>query len=285
MVASDGGSYTYATGPTGEVAAAQGGFVFDGVGHGAITVTTAAPDGVSYTCQTSLVNGAVQNVYTFYDSQGQIGQPTTFAFGQTVQLDASTTVTFPTAAPADPGRQSTDYGDVPVLTLDQLNSLRQQQQTQRNAADDPTINQQLALGAAGTVGAGVALGGGLWLFGAGAGATAAGGAPLVLESECAGIGANFGRLGTVIENPGATITSFSQHAEDMALERGMTIDLMNSVVRSPQVVLQQINGTFLYLSGQGAVVLNQAGRVVTTYSPAWFDASVLAVLGATANGG
>ncbi len=134
--------------------------------------------------QTSLANGAVQNVYTFYDAQGRIGQPTPFAFGQTVQLDDSTTVTFPTAAPADPGWQSTDYGPVPVLTTDQLGALRQAQQDLQIAANDPDINRQLALGAGVSIGLGV--GGALvwtWLgSSAVAGATSA--TPLILtEAE------------------------------------------------------------------------------------------------------
>jgi hypothetical protein len=62
------------------------------------------------------------------------------------------------------------------------------------------------------------------------------------------IGQGFGKLGTVVENPGQTISGFTNHGFEMADIRGMTWDIMQSTVESPAAVLRQSAGQYLYLS-------------------------------------
>ena len=41
---------------------------------------------------------------------------------------------------------------------------------------------------------------------------------------------------------------------------------MKSIVGNPTVVLEQAGGRYLYLSGEGAVVMTREGQVVTAYT-------------------
>ena len=92
------------------------------------------------------------------------------------------------------------------------------------------------------------------------------------------LGQSFGKLGTVVENPGLSIAGVNNYAAQRALQRGMTIESMNRVVSNPAVVLEQSGGKHLFLSNEGVVVLNQNGRVVTTYSRAQFDQAIESIL-------
>ena len=98
------------------------------------------------------------------------------------------------------------------------------------------------------------------------------------------VGTSFGNLGTVVAKPDLSVTGINDYAAARAAQRGMTLSSMNRVVSSPSVVLRQSSGNHLFLSGRGAVVLNQSGRVVTTYSPAQFDAVIRAIVTASTNG-
>ncbi|MCP3880778.1 MAG: hypothetical protein GY701_20645 [Sulfitobacter sp.] len=49
-------------------------------------------------------------------------------------------------------------------------------------------------------------------------------------------------------------------------------------VRNPAAVLEQSSGRFLYLSEQGAVVLDDVGQVVTVWNRSDFNAANEAIL-------
>jgi RHS repeat-associated protein len=93
------------------------------------------------------------------------------------------------------------------------------------------------------------------------------------------IGQSFGKLGTVVSNPGLKITSFSGHALDQAITRQVAAPALLNTVRNPAVVLSQANGgRFLFLSNNAAVVVDKAGRVVTTYGANMFKSDVIDIL-------
>ncbi len=118
--------------------------------------------------------------------------------------------------------------------------------------------------------------------GATAGATHSAAVPI--EAAIA-VGANYGRLGTVIENRAGRITGFIRegaanpfHGLDQAISRGVTTSTMLNTVSNPSVTLQQAGGNTMYLTRQAAVILNQAGKVVTTYGSGQFQQHVSEVL-------
>lgn len=92
------------------------------------------------------------------------------------------------------------------------------------------------------------------------------------------VGQNFGKLGTIVENPGIGLTSFSKHGLNQAITRGVNPSTISNTVKNPVVVLQQSRGNFLFLTREAVVVMNNAGRIVSTYPASMFDNSILNVL-------
>ncbi|MCE3203467.1 RHS repeat domain-containing protein [Paenibacillus sonchi] len=93
------------------------------------------------------------------------------------------------------------------------------------------------------------------------------------------IGTEISGLGTVVEAPGQTITSISSHALKRAAARGVNQELMEQTVAKPLLVLEQeVTDTYFYLSKDAVVVLNKAGKVVTTYGKQNFDKAIKALL-------
>jgi RHS repeat-associated protein len=110
---------------------------------------------------------------------------------------------------------------------------------------------------------------------------------MVVTSADAGaniVGQNFGKLGTSVENPSQTITGFTDHGFTQADVRGLTWDTMQSTVQQPSVVLQQSAGQYLYVSPNAVVVLNPAGRIMTTYPSSMFGPNIQALLKAVVTG-
>ncbi|MFT4172085.1 MAG: RHS repeat-associated core domain-containing protein, partial [Rhodocyclaceae bacterium] len=95
------------------------------------------------------------------------------------------------------------------------------------------------------------------------------------------LGKDFGKLGTVVENPNLKIESLHPHYLDRKLERGVTSSQVMEAIKSPSVVLQQKGGGYLYLTQDAAVVINKNGRLVTTYGSRNFDESIKNVLDQT----
>jgi hypothetical protein len=97
------------------------------------------------------------------------------------------------------------------------------------------------------------------------------------------IGRSFGRLGTVVENPGIQLSGFAGsvdpgHAVNQIINRGLSPALIQATLNNPTVVLQQAGGRFLFLTEQAVVVINDAGQVVTAYGQKEFLPGVLEVL-------
>lgn len=92
------------------------------------------------------------------------------------------------------------------------------------------------------------------------------------------VGENFGKLGTIVENPGIGLSSFSKHGLNQAITRGVNPSTISNTVKNPVVVLQQSRGNFLFLTREAVVVMNNTGRIVSTYPASMFDKSILNVL-------
>ena len=92
------------------------------------------------------------------------------------------------------------------------------------------------------------------------------------------VGNSFGKLGTVVDNPGVKITSISKHALNQSITRGVNSSTMLNTVKNPTVVLQQSSGNYLFLTRDAVVVTTPAGRVVTTYPSSMFDSGIWNIL-------
>jgi len=68
------------------------------------------------------------------------------------------------------------------------------------------------------------------------------------------------------------------HGLNRAMDRGVSPQTVLEIVRNPAAVLDQSSGRFLYLSEQGAVVLDDVGQVVTVSNRSDFTAANEAIL-------
>ncbi|MFR9166168.1 MAG: hypothetical protein ACLVKO_08145 [Dysgonomonas sp.] len=87
-----------------------------------------------------------------------------------------------------------------------------------------------------------------------------------------------GKLGTLVKNPGIKISSFSKHALNQVITRGVSTSIIQKTIGNPVAVLKQSNGTYLYLTNEAGVVLNSSGKVITTYPASMFDVEVTSFL-------
>jgi RHS repeat-associated protein len=94
------------------------------------------------------------------------------------------------------------------------------------------------------------------------------------------VGTSYGKLGTVIENPGNLIKGIADngHYLEAKFARGVTSSQVIDAVQQPLAVLQQSSGGYLYIGNNAAVVVNKAGELVTTYSSAQYDSRIQQVI-------
>ena len=93
----------------------------------------------------------------------------------------------------------------------------------------------------------------------------------------ANIGTNFGKLGTLIENPGVTVKSISAHALERMNERGITQGMINAWVNTGKA-LQQAGNKIMYVTKEGVAVVNEAGKLITAYGSSFYDENMKAVI-------
>jgi len=113
----------------------------------------------------------------------------------------------------------------------------------------------------------------------------AGEVPEAIVAKGLTLGQDFGKLGRVAENTAGKITGFFResadvpyHGLDQSITKGVTPQLLLDTVKNPLVTLKQAGGNVLRLTDQAGVVLNRAGKVVTSYSQQYFLPHVKDVL-------
>ena len=90
---------------------------------------------------------------------------------------------------------------------------------------------------------------------------------------------DFGKLGKLVKHPGTKIdwSKVTTHAVEQMAKRGITRNMVETWVKTGQA-LQQVGGKYLFVSKDGAAVVNQAGKVITAYSRATYDANMWRVV-------
>ena len=86
------------------------------------------------------------------------------------------------------------------------------------------------------------------------------------------LGTSFGKLGTPVENPSIKVNwdAFTEHGIERMAQRGFTQEMVNSWLANGKV-LKQGENKYLFLTQEGAAVVTQEGKLVTTYSSKFFD--------------
>ena len=99
-------------------------------------------------------------------------------------------------------------------------------------------------------------------------------------STIAAVGTSFGVLGTLIANNGQQIIDWGNttlHGLQRMAERGVTQNMVESWVRAGKA-LQQAGDKIIYITKQGAVVINKAGQVITAYTSKFYDIPMIEVV-------
>ena len=98
-------------------------------------------------------------------------------------------------------------------------------------------------------------------------------------STIAAIGTQFGKLGTLVNNPEITInwSSVTAHAMQRMAERGVTRNMVELWVKTGKV-LQQSGDKYLFITRDGAAVVNKLGQVITAYGSDYFDLNMLEII-------
>ncbi|MFL0266525.1 hypothetical protein [Candidatus Clostridium radicumherbarum] len=96
--------------------------------------------------------------------------------------------------------------------------------------------------------------------------------------NAAEIGTNFGKQGTLVENPGIKVDcgQFSKHGLGRILERNVTTDQVNEWVRTGKVLQQGVN-KYLFITKDGAAVVAE-GKLVTVMSKYDYDEAMEVVV-------
>lgn len=92
------------------------------------------------------------------------------------------------------------------------------------------------------------------------------------------LGASFGKLGTVVPNPRIAIGEVTEYFAGRMAQRGVTMEMLQETLKNPVVVLEQTRGRYLFISNEAAVVVNNAGTAITTYSRQYYDAAIQSIL-------
>jgi hypothetical protein len=78
-------------------------------------------------------------------------------------------------------------------------------------------------------------------------------------------------LGRIVENPEIKVTAYSIHGLLRKVVRGVSSKEILNVLKNPGIVFSQASGKrFLFLTKEAAVVIDDSGRIITTYGKAQF---------------
>jgi hypothetical protein len=89
------------------------------------------------------------------------------------------------------------------------------------------------------------------------------------------IGKDFGKLGVVVNNPDITVDwkIITDHANQKMTERNVNQDMVNEWVKNG-IALKQSGNKFLVITQEGAAVITNKGKLITTYPKEYFDENI-----------
>ena len=92
-------------------------------------------------------------------------------------------------------------------------------------------------------------------------------------------GMDYGKLGKLVENPNIKVDwgQYTNHGLKRMLERNISSDMVNNWVSTGKA-LQQSNGQYLFITDDGAAVVDATGKLITAMSKLDFDETMLGVV-------
>ena len=83
-------------------------------------------------------------------------------------------------------------------------------------------------------------------------------------------------MGTYVENPGIEIdwTQYAEHGAERMKQRGMTREIIDSIVKNGKVLSQNNGSKFAYITKDGVAIVTREGKLVTAWNRANFDSNM-----------
>ena len=99
-------------------------------------------------------------------------------------------------------------------------------------------------------------------------------------STLAQYGDDFGKMGTYVENPNIKVdwTQYAEHAAERMQQREMTQEIVNNIVENGKVLSQNNGNKFAYITQEGVAIVSKEGKLITAWSSADFDSSMLEII-------
>lgn len=93
-------------------------------------------------------------------------------------------------------------------------------------------------------------------------------------------GDEFGKMGTYVEKPAIKIdwTQCTQHGIERMNQRGMTKELVDSIVTNGKALSQCYGSKFAFITKEGVAIISKEGKLITTWSSANFDENMLEIV-------
>ena len=93
-------------------------------------------------------------------------------------------------------------------------------------------------------------------------------------------GDDFGKMGTYVENPNIEVdwTQVTAHGADRLQQRGMTQEMVNSIVENGKVLSQNNGSKFAFITKEGVAIVSKEGNLITAWSSNDFDSNMLEII-------
>lgn len=100
------------------------------------------------------------------------------------------------------------------------------------------------------------------------------------KSTLAQYGDDFGKMGIYVENPNIKVdwTQYAGHAAERMQQRGITQEMVNNVIKNGKVLSQNNGNKFAYITQEGVAIVSKEGKLITAWSSADFDSSMLEII-------
>lgn len=103
--------------------------------------------------------------------------------------------------------------------------------------------------------------------------------PAVGAGGTAVLGQSFDKMGIYVKNPNINVnwSLYSEHGLRLA-ERGMSKELVNSIVQNGKVLSQNGGEKFAYITKEGVVIVAKDGKLVTAWSKNFYDNNMIQIV-------
>jgi len=93
-------------------------------------------------------------------------------------------------------------------------------------------------------------------------------------------GDDFGKMGVFTKNPGIKVdwSQFAEHGLERMAERGLTKDMIESIVQNGKVLSQNGGSKFVYITQEGVVIVSNLGKLITAWGKDNFDPNMTEIV-------